>query len=522
MRRQVAVYLRLSQEDVDKRTSQVKDVSDSIVSQRLLIGRYLDELPDLRGLPRLEFCDDGSTGTNFQRPAFQRMIDLARRGEICCIAVKDLSRFGRDYLEVGDYLEHIFPFLGIRFLSVNDRYDSEAHRGRTIGMDVAFRNLVYDYYSKDLSKKVKSAMEVRQRACAYVNQAPFGYKVLPGQKHHLAIDERTAPVVRRIYAEVIGGKSCTAVAKELNAEGVPTPAEVKGGARRSPASVPQWTHRSVLHILSDLRYTGTMVNHTRESRSIRDRTQRRVPREEWYIRKNAHEAIVSAAEQEAAMAAVRRRRGGPRTAHDRSDRVYYCAHCGGKLEKANGTVFACPSHRYHDGSPCERVHWRKSALEEVLLEALKRQIQIVAVQPPEQRREAGEGDSGLRSRLFGLEAQLDSLDREKLRQYEAYREGGLTQEQYAAARDALTARRRALEEEITACQARLERSQEAEKCAAGTRDKMRQLGGLSDGQLKVHLYDAVERVLVYDGESIEIVWKFRAPDVSPLGAADNK
>ena len=158
MEKRVALYLRLSQEDVDRRTGTEKDESDSIASQRLLIEQHLQQCPDLRALPRIEFCDDGFTGTSFERPQFVRMIDMAKRGQISCIVVKDLSRFGRDYLEVGDYLEHLFPFLGIRFKAVNDHYDSDSHRGRTLGLDVAFKNLVYDHYSRDLSGKVKSAL----------------------------------------------------------------------------------------------------------------------------------------------------------------------------------------------------------------------------------------------------------------------------------------------------------------------------------------------------------------------------
>lgn len=169
MKNQIAIYLRLSLEDVDKRTNAVKDDSNSIASQRLLINRHLDQTPMLCDLPRIEFCDDGFSGTNFDRPDFQRMIECAKRGEISCIVVKDLSRFGRDYLEVGDYLEHIFPFLGIRFKSINDHYDSAKHEGKTIGMDVAFKNLIYDYYSKDLSQKVKSAMRTKQQKARFVN-----------------------------------------------------------------------------------------------------------------------------------------------------------------------------------------------------------------------------------------------------------------------------------------------------------------------------------------------------------------
>ena len=168
MKECVAIYLRLSDEDVDKRTNLAKDESNSISAQRNLIERHLNQNPEICALPRLEFCDDGFTGTNFERPAFQQMIELTKQGEISCIAVKDLSRFGRDYLEVGDYLEHIFPFLGIRFIAINDHYDSSKLQGNTAGMDVAFQNLIYDYYSKDLSKKVKSAMRVKQENGSYI------------------------------------------------------------------------------------------------------------------------------------------------------------------------------------------------------------------------------------------------------------------------------------------------------------------------------------------------------------------
>ena len=221
MKQQIAIYLRLSLEDVDKRTNKIKDESNSIASQRMLINRHLDQNPLLCDLPRIEFCDDGFSGTNFDRPDFAKMIEYAKHGEISCIVVKDLSRFGRDYLEVGDYLEHIFPFLGIRFKSINDHYDSAKHEGKTIGMDIAFKNLIYDYYSKDLSKKVKSAMGMKQEKAKFVNTVPYGYKADPADKHHLIIDVETAPIVHRIFMEVISGKSCTQIAKELTEEKVP-------------------------------------------------------------------------------------------------------------------------------------------------------------------------------------------------------------------------------------------------------------------------------------------------------------
>ena len=506
MKEQVAIYLRLSLEDVDKRTNCMKDESNSIVSQRMLLTRHLDQNPNLCDLPRLEFCDDGFSGTNFDRPDFARMIECAKRGEISCIMVKDLSRFGRDYLEVGDYLEHIFPFLGIRFISVNDHYDSSRHEGKTIGMDIAFKNLVYDYYSKDLSKKVKSAMGMRQREARYVSTVPYGYQPDPKDKHQLILDMETAPVTRRIFTEIIAGKSCTQVAKELNEDRIPTPSQHKG--RTSNSTFPQWTHRTVHNIIENLKYTGAMVNHTRESRFIRDKSQHRVPREEWFIHEDAHEAIVSHEEYDQAQAAIQHRKKSVRSAHDQSDRVYYCGHCGAKLEKANGTVFACPSHRYHDGSPCENVRWRKSALEDVIFEALKRQIRITRMEVPQRKRATKRQAEHLGRQLTLLKAQHDACGREKFTAYENYREGRLTADEYVVSRDAITKKQAELELQLEECKMQCDAHRKETLNSESREAAIGKMTGLTDAKLREHLYDAVERILVYDSESIEIVWKF--------------
>ena len=291
MPKAVALYLRLSQEDVDLRRNAAKDESNSISAQRSLITRHLDEAPELCNLPRMEFCDDGFSGTNFTRPDFQRMIELAKQGEIACIIVKDLSRFGRDYLEVGDYLEHIFPFLGIRFISVNDHYDSSNHDGKTVGMDITFRNLVYDYYSKDLSSKVKTAMRSKQEKGEFITCFTYGYKPSPENKHKMIIDEPAAEIVREIFDAVIAGKTTSEIAANLNARDIPTPQEHKG-VRRKENTEPQWTHPRIVYMIRNIKYTGVMTNHTRESRFIRDKNQRRVPMSEWIIHPDAHEAII--------------------------------------------------------------------------------------------------------------------------------------------------------------------------------------------------------------------------------------
>ena len=212
----VALYLRLSQEDMDIRKGAARDESDSIRSQRMMLRTFLKGHSDLVGRPVLEFVDDGYTGTNFERPQFQKMMDLVRTGDIYCILVKDLSRFGRNYLEVGDYLEHLFPFLGVRFIAVNDHYDSDNFIGSTGGLDVAFRNLIYQRYSQDLSEKVKAGKHIRMARGKHITGCPYGYKKKPGVKDQMIIDTETAPVVKEIFQSIINGMKTTEVATALN------------------------------------------------------------------------------------------------------------------------------------------------------------------------------------------------------------------------------------------------------------------------------------------------------------------
>lgn len=261
-------------------------------------------------------------------------------------------------------------------------------------------------------------------------------------------------------------------------------------------------------MIENIKYTGVMANHMRESRFIRDKNQRRVPKEEWYIRKNAHEAIVTQEEFDKANEAIQRRRKTARVTHDQSDRVYYCAHCGGKLEKANGKVFACPSHRYHDGSSCEGVYWRKNALEEVLLEALKGQIEITRIESLEVKKAARIRNESLQRQLVLLKAQYDACGREKFTLYEQYREAKITAEEYLSGKDELARKQAALKEQLEESEALYEANQQMSDTASEQQEAVGKMTGLSDAKLREHLYDAVERVLVYDSESIEIIWKF--------------
>ncbi len=510
MKKCIAIYLRLSLEDVDKRTNRAKDDSNSIAAQRQLIQRHIEQNPYLAGLPQMEFCDDGFTGTNFERPDFQRMIDLIRDGEIHIVIVKDLSRFGRDYLEVGDYLEHIFPFLGVRMISINDYYDSEKYLGNTAGMDIAFKNLIYDYYSKDLSKKVKSAMRTKQKNGSYVTCCTYGYKVLPENKHQMVIDPETAPIVKRIFLDVIDGKSTSQVARELNAEGVPTPSVYKGVKRRiGSANNPIWTHQRILDTIENIKYTGTMVTNTRESTTIRAKSQRRVPKEEWFVHENAHEAIVSKEEYEAANAMIKKMRFYNRKAG--TGHPFYCAHCGRKLRKTFGsdTHYSCSSPYWNEGDNlCKDVRWDKENIEAVILEALKAQIAVMTVEARSKAQTSIPKGIKLRQQLKALTSELEAGDSQKVQSYIDYREGRITREDFIFLRAEREKRMEELKAEIAETELAYEEYLQAQNQAQKERAIVEQTSSMDDEALKEIMYDAVDRVLVTDNQTIEIVWKF--------------
>lgn len=217
----IALYLRLSVDEANT------DESNSITNQRHLLNNYLNQSAEFQTYERLEFVDDGYSGTSLNRLAFQRLMTGVKSGEIRRIIVKDLSRFMRDYLELGNYLENIFPFLGVRFIAINDQYDSLTSNNG-LETDVSFRNLLNDFYAKDVSEKVKSAMNTMKRSGKNMSWLPpFGYLKDPEDRFKIVIDEEVAPIVRWIFRLCIGGMGIFRIANLLNDEQTITPAERK-------------------------------------------------------------------------------------------------------------------------------------------------------------------------------------------------------------------------------------------------------------------------------------------------------
>ena len=218
----IAMYLRVSLSDGDLGVEQ-KDESNSIENQRLLLTEYLKANDSIQGQV-LEYVDDGYTGTNFNRPGFIRMIEDAKKGIVKVILVKDLSRLGRDYIVAGDYIEQIFPMLGVRFIAVNNYYDSLDHGSDAMGFDVAINNLINTFYSRDLSKRQITAKQIRwQQGLSVSGTAPFGYLPDPERKGKWILDGEAAQIVRLIFEKALEGRSTKSIALRLNEMGVPTP-----------------------------------------------------------------------------------------------------------------------------------------------------------------------------------------------------------------------------------------------------------------------------------------------------------
>lgn len=285
----IAIYMRLSKED-----EFCHEESNSIKMQRILLRDYVREhFPQAKVS---EFSDDGYSGTNFDRPGVQALLDGVKNAEINCIIVKDFSRFARDYIELGSYLEQIFPFMGVRFISINDKYDSDQYEGSAADIDVNFKNLLYDLYSKDLSVKVKASLRAaKEQGKSVCSVPPFGYAKDPEDRHKYVIDDDDASTVRRLFQMYAGGMSTVEIAKIFNREGVKPPSQVwmeKGIRKAFPkGGTFVWQHTGMLHMLKNRAYIGDLVQGTTESKTVRGDRKLTDP-EKWIITENHHEPII--------------------------------------------------------------------------------------------------------------------------------------------------------------------------------------------------------------------------------------
>lgn len=290
----LALYLRLSKEDGD-----MVDESNSITNQRLILRKFVEQRPEFEGFEIKEYIDDGFSGKNFERPGVQALLEDVKSGKVSIIIVKDFSRFGRNHIEVGNYIEKIFPLLDIRFIAVNNNFDSKDYKGTTPDMDVAFENLMYDYFSEENSIKIKNDLMGRRKRGKYLATfAAFGYKKSPSDHNHIVIDEEAAVIVRMIFEKYAECGIKAEVARYLNQKGIPTPQiyAMKSGSAyqwKYQSEKKVWNGSIIGRILKNEIYVGNTVFHKKETIEVGSRRTKCLPKDEWEVCEGTHEPIIS-------------------------------------------------------------------------------------------------------------------------------------------------------------------------------------------------------------------------------------
>ena len=443
-----AIYIRLSLEDGD--LSGDKPESESITNQRKMLTDYIRATPDLCGAEIIEFCDDGYSGKNFDRPGVKRLMEAARSGAIQCIVVKDISRFGRDYIVVGNYISRVFPFLNVRFIAVNDHFDS-SRRGDIDSLDTSFRTLIYDMYSRDLSNKVRNAKKHLAERGVYINPvAPFGYRKDPNDRHKLIPDPATADVVRRIFSLVAEGVSTEAVARMLNAEQVLTPSQTKVGTTSEHAnwSNNYWRPQTVSWIVRDRQYIGSTVFGKRVRNQIGVRRQVKAWKENWIVVDDRHEPLVSKELFQRAQKALggEFRQTSGYVAHDNPLRKkVYCGVCGYAIVRrgTKNRYYCCKTPRTVPGMECCQEKVYEEEICDVVTGAIRAQAHYaVDIERIMEKRKKQQADSlrTAQKELQSLRAAQEQLSDQGQRLYEDFVEGTISRATYNKQKAALAER----------------------------------------------------------------------------------
>lgn len=462
----IAEYLRLSSEDVDLKDAQ-KTESNSIANQRDLLNAHLEKIPEFAEAEVVEFCDDGWSGKNFERPAVQDMLSQVRQGKIQCVIVKDLSRFGRDYLIVENYISRIFPFLGVRFISVNDGIDSIRPMD-VDNLDTSFRALLYDLYSRDLSRKVRSAQRQRAQRGDFVSRyAPYGYIKDPQNKNHLLIDPPAAEVVRRIFLMVGDGHSARQTAKALNRDGVLTPMLYKvaaGCTQKSWNNVQAenfWTDAAIIRVVRDERYLGKVIFGKRYYDIIGQKHSVKVSKKDWIITEHTHEAIVTQEEFDRAQAALREyvERNVP-SAYRPLRKKVRCGICGLAMMRVEtkNPYFFCRASKWTDG-PCAEVQIPEADLLEIILDGIHARA-VLAVDASlvweKQHHQDKKDTQAILKQIGNLQNALDQQKHLTGQLYETFALGEISKAEYISRKAGIKEMIDVLSNKITLLKAELE------------------------------------------------------------------
>ena len=463
-----ALYCRLSQEDENKGDS------NSIQNQRAILEKYAKD----NGFENIQvFIDDGYSGVSFNRPDFQRLLELMEQGKVATLITKDLSRLGRNYIEVGNYTEMLFPRWNVRYIAVNDNYDSLYSEGNEFA---PFKNLFNEWFARDTSKKIRAVVKAKaERGERVSTQIPYGYKKDPDVKGHLLIDEETAKIVRRIFELCAQGMGPTNIGNVLRDEKIFKPTIRRYHEQGIYGTVTDtdkpygWTAETIGRILKNEVYLGHTINCRTRVISYKDKRQVDVPKNEQYRFENTHEAII---DQETWDAVQKVREGKRRRNNmgeiDKYSGLLYCADCGSKLYFVRGKSikpsdynFICSRYRKHIGEQlCTAHRIREVALDEIIWEEIRRITYYARTKTREfvefiNKKSSSENRRELTTKtneLGKLEKRNTELNALFKRLYEDNVLGKITNEQFRMLSDGYNVEQKAIEEQIPILQKQIE------------------------------------------------------------------
>lgn len=512
-------YVRLSREDGDK------EESNSVTGQKDLIRDFLLRHPELRECGMK--VDDGFTGSNFDRPAFQEMMADVKAGKINCIVVKDLSRFGRNYLDAGEYIEKIFPFLGVRFIAINDNYDSMSGHTESDELVIPFKNLINEAYCRDTSIKIRSQLEIKRRRGDFIGSfAVYGYKKDPDDRHKLIADDYAADVVRDVFRWKLEGVSVLDIADRLNAAGVLTPMDYKraqGLMFSTPFRVYErsaWNAVTVLRILKNPSYIGTLEQGRVTTPSYKVKRLVQKPREEWAVVEGHHEAIIDPYDFETVqqVLALDTRTSVSGKAVECFSGLVYCGECGSAMVrktvpsgKKKYVYYVCAAHK--EKKACSAHSLRDVALNEIVLDALKQHIQDVIDLSDllEMTDTAALRQAGMRKLQGRLEQKREEVERCQtlLRSlYESLTDGIIDREEYLDLKRSYTRRRDEAERQAEALREDISRELEDVTQERGWMGQFRRHQNITQLERSI-VVSLIERILIYRGRRVEIVYRWQ-------------
>ena len=521
---QAAVYLRLSREDGDVAEGG-KQVSNSIANQKELVMDYLKSHPEITVVST--YVDDGFSGVNFERPEFQRMLSDIREDKINCVIVKDLSRFGRNYIESGRYIEKIFPMLGIRFIAVTDGYDS-INEDMGSDMIIPFKNLINDAYCRDISIKIRSHMDIKRRNGEYIGPfAAYGYLKDKDNKNHLVVDEYAADVVRDIFAMKLCGMSQKTIADKLNEQGILSPLQYKksigvpleSSFRKSIK--PKWTYNTVLRILKNEVYTGMVIQGKCTTPNYKIKKRIYKDESDWIRVEDMHEAIISREDFDLVQdLLLRDTRVSPGQAElFPLSGLVYCADCGEPMVRKTVPAgdkryvyYVCSGNK-KDKTKCGMHSISEKKLTDGVLEIVKTWIgRMIALSDAVEIINASQDMKPevvkYERRIRKLQEEAESNNNRKKNLYEDYKDGILSKEEYSGLRDQYQGRITEIEKNISA----LQRERESVIAnGSGRQEWVKKIRGYEDVQtLDRELVSfLIERIEVFDDSAVRVTYRFQ-------------